>query len=154
MAKNRGKKKPKQKKAVLSKNITDQKRAFLSRAIPDDGQERVFFSFEIFDGRSRWCDSSPKDALINFWDVAEKLKSFQQRKWAEIAAKEDRDHTVDTDRIIRDAQKVLEHREYEDFDLWSFHINGTQRIWGIRERDMFMVLWWDPHHKVCPSLKN
>ena len=39
--------------------------------------------------------------------------------------------------------------------LWSFRVNGEQRIWGLKFGPEFHVLWWDPHHRVYPStLRN
>jgi hypothetical protein len=33
-------------------------------------------------------------------------------------------------------------------ELYRFRFTGTQRIWGIRDRRTFRVLWWDPDHQV------
>jgi len=36
-------------------------------------------------------------------------------------------------------------------DLFSLRLTGKKRLWGIRDRHVFKVFWWDPEHGVCPS---
>jgi len=72
-------------------------------------------------------------------------------KWSEILG--DRHHRVFVSDIIRKAQDRLVEIEQSDIDqLYSLAISGDKRIWGIRDRHIFKVLWWDPKHEICPSL--
>ena len=49
----------------------------------------------------------------------------------------------------------LERLNYEDVDeLWSFRCDGKKRLWCIKQMNICAILWWDPEHKVCPSIQN
>lgn len=53
------------------------------------------------------------------------------------------------------ARKRLSQIGQGDLDeLTSLSLTGTQRVWGIRDVGVLTVLWWDPDHLVCPSLKK
>jgi hypothetical protein len=48
--------------------------------------------------------------------------------------------------------KRLEEIKLDDFNaLWELRLSGAARIWGVRKRDVFYPIWWDPHHDVFPS---
>ncbi len=49
--------------------------------------------------------------------------------------------------LVWDEEPIFE----EEIQAWA---NGKQRIWGIKDRNILKVLWWDPDHEVCPSLKK
>ncbi|HUI89167.1 MAG TPA: hypothetical protein VLX61_10650 [Anaerolineales bacterium] len=123
---------------------------------PRFDNDTVIFSFQWFDSINRWCPED-REHTHDFWEIAEKLKSFEQRQWRHIAANQNRDHSIPFSRLIPEAQRIATEKRIDDFDqIWSFHLTGTQRIWGIkRDNDNhFMVIWWDPHHQLCPSLRN
>jgi hypothetical protein len=40
--------------------------------------------------------------------------------------------------------------EFED--LVSLRLSARERVWGILAEGVLELLWWDPDHKVCPSL--
>lgn len=63
-----------------------------------------------------------------------------------------RDHAVKVSSIIPEAQRRLMELQLDDTDqLWRFRFDGETRLWGLRDGSCFLVLWWDPEHKVCPS---
>lgn len=118
----------------------------------EDG--KVIFSFQWFDGVSRWETGQNKN-VHDFWEISEKLKSFEQKKWSYIAANSDRDHQIPFTDLKDFAQKAAIKKRLEQFDgIWSFHLSGIQRLWGVKAGDYFMVIWWDPEHLICPSIKN
>jgi len=42
-----------------------------------------------------------------------------------------------------------------DDALYSLRLSGKLRLWGVRDRSVLQLLWYDPEHQVCPSpLKN
>lgn len=55
--------------------------------------------------------------------------------------------------LSRAAVERLTDLHLEEFvdNLYSLRLNNTHRIIGIRDRQVFQILWWDPDHKVCPS---
>ena len=39
-------------------------------------------------------------------------------------------------------------------DMHSLRLSGQERVWGILDQGVLSVLWWDPDHAVCPSLRE
>jgi len=101
-------------------------------------------------GRWSWNNIDPKI----WWDYICKARDdFKTMKWSEIIGKHH--HPIDVCKIIPEAQKRLEEINQHDTDvLYSFTIGGSSRIWGIRERSTFKVLWWDPDHEIYPVDKR
>ncbi|MBF0095762.1 MAG: hypothetical protein HQM04_01675 [Magnetococcales bacterium] len=83
----------------------------------------------------------------------EKLKHFESMAWSEIVG--DRHHSINIDALSSDAKRRLSERKLDDIDsVFSFALQGKERVIGIRDRDICELLWWDPAHQVCPSLKK
>ena len=89
-----------------------------------------------------------------FDDIIPKLQEFESMHWMEV--ENNRNHFISTDNISKEAKDRLASINREDEDtLFSLHLNGKERIWGIRENNVLKLLWWDPEHKVCPcTLKH
>jgi len=101
-------------------------------------------------GKWSWNDINPK---IWFRHICPAKHAFSKMRWSEIVG--DRHHSIDVNKIMSEAQKRLIHIEQDDVDvLYSLAIGSKPRIWGIRDRNVFKVLWWDPKHEICPSPKN
>jgi hypothetical protein len=57
--------------------------------------------------------------------------------------------------LCKTARDRLEDLRLEDIDeLVSLRLGGAERVWGIRDGNVMLLLWWDPEHAVCPSLKK
>ena len=39
-------------------------------------------------------------------------------------------------------------------ELVSLRLSGKQRIYGIQDRGVLLLLWWDPDHKIYPVKKK
>lgn len=64
-------------------------------------------------------------------------------------------HNIEVNQIVKDAQRRLEEIRQADVDeLFSLRLSGKERIWGIVDRNIFKILWWDPKHEICPSAKK
>ena len=110
-----------------------------------DGRIRI--SFALFDASAKW--SQQQDDESHFPNVARKLRQYESMRWMEIVS---RDHRVQLGKLVHGAQKRLIELKLDDIDeLWRFQLSGLRRLWGIRFRDCFYALWWDPEHVVCPS---
>ncbi len=100
------------------------------------------------DNDGPWCFYRDGVDGIRFALVG--LRPFETMTWAEIEGR--RDHFIKRDSIIRDAQRRLEEIGKDDQDdLFSLHLGGEPRVWGIREGTVLRLLWWDPKHEICPS---
>lgn len=101
-------------------------------------------------GRWSWNGIDPK---IWWKNLCPAEKKFSTMKWSEISGK--RHHPIKVNRLIQEARTRLNEIEQEDVDvLYSLSVGSKPRIWGIKDRSSFKVLWWDPDHEVCPAIKK
>lgn len=120
-------------------------------------QYKVKWCFELFDGEIDWRDPNKSHLPhVAFCEVSSCLKNYSSMTWAMICSNNKRDHAVECDHLCKRARDRLLDLSLDDVDaLFRFRLNGTHRLWGIRDRNVFRVIWWDPDHVVCPStLKN
>ena len=86
-------------------------------------------------------------------EIREKLRNFESMTWGEILGR--RHHRVATSALCKQARDRLEALGLDDLEeLVSLAIGGTERIWGVLEHNVLILLWWDPEHRVCPSPKK
>jgi len=93
------------------------------------------------------CHVMTRDVLLA---VLQKLRNFESMTWQEI----DRggSHFIGVDQITPEARKRLGELRQDDVDdVYSLRISGEERFFGIRDGTCLRLLWWDPHHQVCPS---
>jgi hypothetical protein len=145
MSKN--KKRPKKVKQAHQPSIG--KRA--KHAAEPSGMELTpVWSVKFFDLGGPWGKEkfAPSDLELIF----PKLKSYESMTWKEIKANPTRDHSVSIDKLIKAARSRLEDIGLDDSDdLFRLRLTGTARLWGILVSNCFHLLWWDPHHEICPS---
>lgn len=76
--------------------------------------------------------------------------------WKDIC-KNNNSHTMRLNKIAKNAQTDLLEKLTNDYDLdsvFSLRLSGKARIWGVREREAFYLLWWDPEHEIYPVTKR
>lgn len=124
---------------------------------PDDAnQQTPCWKIGRFDKDGCWG----KDAVQlpdHLWDdLFNKLSNYESMTWASILQDKKRNHSVPINDLCKEARDRLEALKLDDVDdLFRFRLSGEQRVWGMRDRQIFYLLWWDPNHQVCPStLKN
>ena len=108
------------------------------------------FSFDI-----NRADFRPKEFL-------EKMISYSNMTWSEINKQTHDDgrskhHFLsDVRKFSKEARKRVEVLELMgDTDrIFSFALTNKMRIIGLREREFFHVLWYDPEHGIYPSEKR
>ncbi len=114
---------------------------------------KVLWSFSIYDSAIVF----PKANIPNleFSSIANQLKNIETRTWQDIDNSRDRDHPIEVSRLAKFAQARLKEIFQDDIDeLWSIHTNGVNRIWGIRDRSLFKLLWIDSKHEVYPTRRG
>lgn len=85
--------------------------------------------------------------------VRTKLSNFENMKWGDIDG--GRNHNIPVSNICKKAQKRLTAIKLDEFDiLYSLHLDGKKRVWGIRDNHVLKIIWWDPDHTVCPVKKR
>ena len=89
-------------------------------------------------------------------DLREKLGHFESMTWSEILIRDKRrNHFIPRKDICKAAQDRLVSMRQDDVDeLVSLRLSGPERVWGILDGDILRVVWWDPEHRVCPSIKD
>jgi len=101
------------------------------------------------DGSWGWKNISP----LQLRGIFRKIFSCQKLTWQNLRTSGS--HLVDLKDLYPKAQKRLLQIEKDDQDqLYSLRLSGKERIWGIKDGNIFWLLWWDPNHEVCPSNKK
>ena len=89
----------------------------------------------------------------DFLEILEKLKHFENSTWPTL--ERGGSHFIPVDEVIKQAQERLQLLKLDDTDeLFSLRLGGLERLWGLRSNDVFSLLWWDPHHEICPASKK
>lgn len=115
-------------------------------------KKKPLWRFQMIDFEGAWGWNNISDKSVLF-DIYSRLKSFETMTWAEIEGSEN--HLIETYKICKDARDRLKEIGYEGFEnLFSFHVTGKKRIWGIRDTEALNILWWDPEHTVYPVPKK
>jgi hypothetical protein len=85
--------------------------------------------------------------------IHQKLLHLESMTWQEILVKGRKHyHLIEKTQLCSSAQAHLEEMAIDDIDeLLSLRLSGTERIWGILDRGIVQLLWWDPNHEICPS---
>lgn len=90
---------------------------------------------------------------LTFDDILTKMSNFETMKWSEILNRNN--HAIPISDICSEARKRLKTLKQDDVDeLISLRLTGKNRVWGIRDQNILKILWWDPNHTVCLSLKR
>lgn len=93
------------------------------------------------------------DGSLLWNGIMPKLKNFETMNWGAILGS--RNHEVAVSGMSRAAQKELQKIKLNDIEkLVSLRLTGKQRVWGIKIGRVLKILWWDPEHKVYPSVKK
>lgn len=87
--------------------------------------------------------------------LQDRVKAFETMTWKEIRAAGKDHHSISVSRLVKAAQDRLLELELDDTDeLFSLRISAKKRLFGIVDRMIFRVLWWDAEHEICPSHKK
>jgi len=88
-------------------------------------------------------------------EIREKLKNFESMFLGDLYGPKKKSHMVDVNQLSKDARDRLAALRLDDVEqLLSLRLTGAKRIWGILEHNVVTLLWWDPKHLVCPSIKD
>lgn len=101
------------------------------------------------DGRWGWDSISKAD----LWDhIHRKLVQFETMTWAEIKKNKKNNHSILVKDLVQEAQDYLLNQKLDDYDkVFSLRLSSKKRIFGIRKKAIFNVLWYDLDHAICPA---
>jgi hypothetical protein len=122
---------------------------------PVDTQTSAYlvFGLQLLDheGSYAWTEISSEHTKL----IAEACKGWESMRADDVfAAKGNK--PVPFGNLCSAAQARLRNIELEEYDgqWWELRVSGQRRIWGVRQRHVFYIVWWDPEHQVCPSKKK
>ena len=89
-------------------------------------------------------------------ELLARFREWEKMTWAEILAVGGKqNHSIDVYKCSKDAKERLKFLGLGDHEqLMSLRVNSKARVIGVRDRDIFYILWWDPDHQVCPSTQK
>ena len=89
-------------------------------------------------------------------EVRERLANLETMTWSAILIEgRKKNHSVEIDTIISEAQDWLNDHEILLDKITVLHLSNKEVVWGyLAENGVFVLLWWDPLHQVCPSHKK
>lgn len=86
-------------------------------------------------------------------EIRAKLRDFESMTWGEIIGRDS--HAVAVSSLCKAARDRLATLRLDDLEeLFSLRLSAKERVWGVLEHNILTLLWWDPSHAVCPSLKK
>jgi len=98
---------------------------------------------------------------LQWWDIIySKLRNFETITWQEILnasggrSRGNNNHKIPINELVPKARKRLKDLKLDNIShLFSLRLTGEIRIWGILDGFVFRLLWFDPKHQICPTLK-
>lgn len=86
--------------------------------------------------------------------VRGKLGEFEKRTWGDILNSR-HNHNVDVKDLCKDARdRLTAMRQYDIPEVLSIRLSGTERVWGMLSEGVCTLFWWDPQHRICPSMRD
>lgn len=95
-------------------------------------------------------------------EVLSKIINYSNMTWSEIKRQTHDDgkskhHILNFYGLSKEAQERYKFKfpSFENSDaIFSFALQNKLRIIGIKEREVFHAIWYDPEHKFYPSKKH
>jgi hypothetical protein len=92
-------------------------------------------------------DATSSQKLLDFIVEVSRSPWTAVRSWT--GPKHRLHHDQSASDIAWPAQQRLAQFFYEwGSDLFRFHVDNLERLWGFEIEGVFYVVWWDPDHKV------
>ncbi len=124
------------------------KKSPVTRALPDQS-DKISWSFNIIDIDGPYCFSKIKSPE-GLRDLLDKLRNYESLKYSEIVG--DKSHWISVQSCDKQAVDRLKEIKLDDIDqIFSLRLTGKCRVFGLWEGRLFLILWYDPEHAVCPS---
>lgn len=84
-----------------------------------------------------------------------KLAQFETMTWSEIlVSAKKQNHAIEVPSLCREARQRLDERKLLLDQVVSLRLSARERVFGYLENGVLVLLWWDPAHQICPSLRE
>jgi hypothetical protein len=86
--------------------------------------------------------------------IIDKLSEFENTTWEDIKRQtfgknnKSKHHFQEIGDLHEDAKSRLIELSKDDSQIFSFRLEGSVRIWGILDRGVYSILWFDPYHEI------
>lgn len=139
-------KKGQHKKAKHTKHPSTEKKASHTKEPEGFQHQLIAWHFHVMDSDGDWpCD------IETITEISCRLHEYETKRWFEVE-KIKNNHPMSTRSIEPKAQRRLVKLGLDDTGtLYQLYIAGKgkkRRLWGLRQENIFQILWWDPDHTV------
>ena len=87
--------------------------------------------------------------------VRERLSHFESMTWEEILVRSKKqNHSIEITALCPQARRRLEEKRLVLDKVVSLRLSARERVFGYLDNGVLVLLFWDPLHQVCPSLKD
>lgn len=129
------------------------------KAIPANAQvEHDGFSWPIAWNFSQMETSSNSAWKCTFKSLTrhrKRLLEFEGKSFQTIDSEQQHSHNWDdTTKLNPKFQQLLKNKKIEQGALWQLDLGGKSRLFGIRDRNIFKVIWLDNNHTIYPVKKK
>lgn len=143
----------KDKKAKYNKQEPQKgKAARVDQRLVDLEHNRPSWVLSIMDMNGPWGWQITAEKLL---EIRQTLANYESMQWGSIFGGTSGCHSIPKSKLCKEARDRLEEIHQDDVDeLVSMRKAGKERVWGIKDRDVLKLLWWDPEHTVYPVEKK
>lgn len=94
-------------------------------------------------------------------EVLQKLIEYGNMTWDEISrqqhdrTRKTKHHYLNPVSLSNEAVERIKAKHFDEYtdDIYSFALQNLVRIIGLRYGAEFHIVWYDPNHEFCPSIK-
>lgn len=145
-------------KVVHSKTSTHQKSVSGDKYSSDN--KKIIWFFDWLDNDGTFAFNLSRSDF-NHKEVLEKIISYSNMTWADVKKQTHDDgrskhHLLSIDSLSSEAEERIKAKRLDEYtdSVFSFALQNKLRIIGIRINEVFHAVWYDPHHRFCPSRKK
>jgi hypothetical protein len=125
------------------------------RRLPEaeTSNERICWRFKYADHDGPWCFHEVGSGEL--CRVLNQLTSFESMTVAEaFSGRPGKDYNVEDipNQLARGRLAALGIADITKIS--RFRLSGAERLYGVRQQNVFYVVWWDPHHQIWPSSRD
>lgn len=88
-------------------------------------------------------------------EICGKLAELEAVTWREILmTRKKQNHHIAIEDLGPEARRAL-RRAFPDVDeVLSLHLTGKNRVLGVLQGSVMLIVWWDEGHQFCPTDKD
>jgi hypothetical protein len=93
-----------------------------------------------------WHDLNPTEITR----IQLKLATFERNTWKELFVRDAKwNHRISSGDLKCPVAKAWMKAHMPDQPyLWTLRLSNTERVWGILSERAYLVVFWDPEHKI------